>query len=155
MGAEKTEMQAMQVDEALEHADEWIKGVTLYEGAQGWRVACATLAAEVRHLRDLLAAAKWPEAPDDRRLAQAEGKHPAPCARFCEANAFEIELRSLRKRIDSAPVAIMDTRDVLGVCAPTEEDFPALYALQGHRVALVDMGPNARNHGLPIGSPVD
>lgn len=44
-------MQAMRVDEALEHADEWIKGVTLYEGAQGWRVACATLAAEVRRLR--------------------------------------------------------------------------------------------------------
>lgn len=45
--------------------------------------------------------------------------------------------------IDDAPVAIMDTRDVLGICAPTEEDFPALYALQGHRVALIDMGPNA------------
>lgn len=53
-------MQAMQVDEALEHADEWIKGVTLYEGAQGWRVACATLAAEVRKLRvSLREHAKW------------------------------------------------------------------------------------------------
>ncbi len=46
-------MQAMQVEEALEHADEWIKGVTLYEGAQGWRVACAALAAEVRRLSQL------------------------------------------------------------------------------------------------------
>ncbi len=53
-------MQAMQVEEALEHADEWIKGVTLYEGAQGWRVACATLAAEVRTLRaSLREHAKW------------------------------------------------------------------------------------------------
>lgn len=43
----------------------------------------------------------------------------------------------LRARIDSAPVAIMDKRDVLGICAPTEEDFPALYALQGRRVRLV------------------
>ena len=43
-------MQAMQVDEALAYADEWIKGVTLYEGAQGWRVACHTLATEVRRL---------------------------------------------------------------------------------------------------------
>lgn len=41
----------MPVEEALEHADEWIEGVSLYEGAQGWRVACATLAAEVRRLR--------------------------------------------------------------------------------------------------------
>jgi len=39
-------------------------------------------------------------------------------------------------------VAVMDTREVLGLCAPTEEDFPALYALRGRRVALVDLGPN-------------
>ena len=92
----------MKVDEALEHADEWIKGVTMYEGAQGWRVACATLAAEVRRLR---------------------------------------------ATIKAAPVAIMDTRDALGLCAPAEEDFPALYALQGHRVALVDLGPNGEVRG--------
>lgn len=40
------------------------------------------------------------------------------------------------------PVATVDTRDVLGLCAPTEADFPALYALRGRRVALVDLGPN-------------
>ena len=39
---------------------------------------------------------KWPTPPAERFTAQAEGKHPAPCARFCEANAFEIELRMLR-----------------------------------------------------------
>lgn len=43
--------------------------------------------------------------------------------------------------LTSAPIAIMDTRDALGLCAPTEADFPALYALQGRRVALVDLGP--------------
>lgn len=43
-------------------------------------------------------------------------------------------------RLAAAPVAIMDTREALGLCAPTEEDFPALYALQGRRVALVDLG---------------
>lgn len=41
------------------------------------------------------------------------------------------------ERIENAPIAIMDTRDALGICAPTEEAFPALYALQGHRVRLV------------------
>lgn len=46
-------------------------------------------------------------------------------------------LRSVAERIEKAPVAIMDTRDVLGICAPAEEDFPALYAMQGHRVRLV------------------
>jgi hypothetical protein len=39
-----------------------------------------------------------------------------------------------------APEAIMDTRDALGICAPTEDDFPALYALQGKRVRLVRVG---------------
>ena len=43
--------QAMTVDEALSHADEWVKGQTFYQGAQGWRVVCAVLAAEVRRLR--------------------------------------------------------------------------------------------------------
>lgn len=46
------------------------------------------------------------------------------------------------EKLAAAPVAIMDTRDVLCICAPEEDDFPALYALQGRRVALVDMGPN-------------
>lgn len=41
----------MSVDEALNHADEWVKGQTFYPGAQGWRVVCAVLAAEVRRLR--------------------------------------------------------------------------------------------------------
>ena len=46
--------------------------------------------------------------------------------------------------LSSCPVALMDTRAALSVCALKEEDFPALYALQGHRVALVDLGPNAK-----------
>lgn len=50
------------------------------------------------------------------------------------------------EKLAAAPVAIMDTRDALGICAPTEEDFPALYALQGHRVALVDLGPNDQHY---------
>ena len=56
----------------------------------------------------------------------------------------EAEIERLRARISAAPVAIMDTRDALGVCAPTEDAFPALYALQGKRVRLVlDEVPNA------------
>ena len=35
----------------------------------------------------------------DRRPLQAEGKHPAPCARHCEAKAFEIEIRSLKSAL--------------------------------------------------------
>ena len=46
-------------------------------------------------------------------------------------------LRQVIAALDAAPVAIMDTRDALGLCAPTEADFPALHALQGRRVLLV------------------
>lgn len=45
-------------------------------------------------------------------------------------------------KLAAAPVAIMDTRDALSLCAPTEDEFPAIQALQGRRVALVDMGPH-------------
>ena len=60
----------------------------------------------------------------------------------CEGSAADLRARdatiaALTARIEGAPVAIMDTRHALGLCAPTEEDFPALYALQGKRVALV------------------
>lgn len=57
-------------------------------------------------------------------------------------------------RVDTAPVAIMDTRDVLGLCAPAEKDFPALYALQGQRVALVKLPPTADSDNATL-SPED
>ena len=38
----------------------------------------------------------------DRRTLQAEGKHPAPCARHCEAKAFEIEIRGLKSALRAA-----------------------------------------------------
>lgn len=41
----------MTIDEALQLSDEWTQGHTFYEGMVGWRVAIATLAAEVRQLR--------------------------------------------------------------------------------------------------------
>lgn len=50
-------------------------------------------------LREIVGALRWPIHADDRKAAQATGKHPAPCARFCEANAFEIGERMLRAQI--------------------------------------------------------
>jgi hypothetical protein len=40
-----------------------------------------------------------------RHELQAKGKHPAPCARFCEANAFEIEIKNLKGDIERAILA--------------------------------------------------
>ena len=55
---------------------------------------------------------------------------------------------NLCHQVYNAPVAIMDTRDALGICAPTEAGFPALYALQGKRVRLVlDEAPNVELTG--------
>ena len=59
----------------------------------------------------------------------------APCQ--CPA---EVEIDRLRRLIDTAPVALMDTRAELGLCAQTEAGFKPLYALQGHLVALLDLG---------------
>jgi alanine-alpha-ketoisovalerate/valine-pyruvate aminotransferase len=58
---------AMTIDEAMEFADEWSKGLTLYEGAQGWRVVCMLLAEEVRRQRGIEAAAK--------NLVAQKGRH--------------------------------------------------------------------------------
>lgn len=41
----------MTIDECLEFADEWSRGITIHEGSQGWRVVCMLLANEVRRLR--------------------------------------------------------------------------------------------------------
>jgi len=41
----------MTIDECLEFADEWSRGMTIHEGSQGWRVVCLLLADEVRKLR--------------------------------------------------------------------------------------------------------
>jgi hypothetical protein len=43
-----------------------------------------------------------PEQEPDRRALQAAGTHPAPCARHCEAKAFEIEIRSLKSALRRA-----------------------------------------------------
>ncbi len=41
----------MTIDEALAFSDEWVRGMTLHEGSQGWRIVCMILADEVRRFR--------------------------------------------------------------------------------------------------------
>jgi hypothetical protein len=70
------------------------------------------LSAEVERLREALARdhamhdlarlGQEIEQEPDRRVLQAAGTHPAPCARHCEAKAFEIEIRSLNSRLKQA-----------------------------------------------------
>jgi hypothetical protein len=49
--------------------------------------------------------AAQPEQEPDRRALQAAGTHPAPCARHCEAKAFEIEIRWLKSMLYTTPPA--------------------------------------------------
>jgi hypothetical protein len=55
---------------------------------------------KARELADHFAA--QPAQEPDRRPLQAAGTHPAPCARHCEAKAFELEIRSLNSRLKQA-----------------------------------------------------
>ena len=55
-----------------------------------------------RAVNDLRTALEQPEQEPDRRALQAEGTHPAPCARHCEAKAFEIEIRGLKSALKQA-----------------------------------------------------
>ena len=41
----------MTIEDALNFADEWSRGMTFHEDSQGWRVVCMLLAEEVRKLR--------------------------------------------------------------------------------------------------------
>ncbi len=52
----------------------------------------------------------------------------------------DMAARDAVSRLAAAPVAVMDIRDGLGLCALKEEDFPTLIALKGRRVAIVDLG---------------
>ena len=47
----------------------------------------------------------------DRRVLQADGKHPAPCAKFCEATAFTIELRRAQAEIERLTAELGDLPD--------------------------------------------
>lgn len=57
----------MTIEEAIEFADEWSRGMTLHEGSQGWRVVCLLLAEEVRRLTQVEAAA--------RNLVKVKGRY--------------------------------------------------------------------------------
>jgi hypothetical protein len=39
--------------------------------------------------------------PVDRHSLQTLGKHPSPCAKFCEATAFSIKIRNLEHEVNN------------------------------------------------------
>ena len=53
-------------------------------------------------------------AQPDRQELQAKGKHPSPCARFCEANAFQIEIRNLKAKLENQHPEWYYTKNIHG-----------------------------------------
>jgi hypothetical protein len=84
----------------------------------------------------------------DRKINSLLGRVAA-----LESHRSDLHARivALEKRLAEAPIAYMDTRPALALCAMKEEDFAALYALQGKRVRLVvvddDATPGANRAG--------
>ena len=61
----------------------------------------------------------------DRQAMQLAGTHPAPCARHCEANAYQIEIRGLKTSLKSADSRL---HEVAVICATAEQERDALAA---------------------------
>lgn len=54
---------------------------------------------------------------EDRRILQADGQHPAPCARFCEATAFKYEIKRMTNEGDQLKTAKAELYHALGLSA--------------------------------------
>lgn len=74
---------------------------------------------------------------DGTDVGNAWGKLREARSTVIDLIAKASELEALKARIEAAPVAEMNMRLALGLCALTEDDFPDLYALQGQRVRLL------------------
>ena len=72
-----------------------------------------------------------------RHELQAQGKHPAPCARFCEATAFNVEIRSLKARLDAQPAP---ARDACAISWDGKNVYGDKASIDAVRIALHDAG---------------
>lgn len=79
----------------------------------------------------LEAALEQQQAEPDRRALQAEGKHPAPCARHCEAKAFEIEIRSLKSQLKQQAEPVSQRSDGMPT-SKTERDLRRMLCIARH-----------------------
>ena len=86
-----------QVKEALAQPEEAGKCPNL-KNCEGACFVCEYWNSETGEMEYPLAAQLAQE--PDRQTLQANGTHPAPCARHCEAQAFKVEIRNLKKRLE-------------------------------------------------------
>ena len=80
---------------------EFLDSEEFYNAMQSYRIASMddqrNVIAHFEHVKSMILAKLNSAEPNpDRAELQAEGKHPAPCAKFCEATAFGIDIRTLK-----------------------------------------------------------
>jgi hypothetical protein len=78
------------------------------------------------------------QCPDELQPESIDPNCPE-CNREQQEREFMAGVARELDALHCAPIAMVDTRDALCLCAPTEDAFPALYALQGKFVALVEV----------------
>jgi len=79
-------------DEALKMALEALDSKYIV-GCSEWR------GQQLKALTAIKAALAQSAQEPDRQALQANGTHPAPCARHCEAQAFKVEIRNLKAQL--------------------------------------------------------
>jgi hypothetical protein len=75
--------------------------------SKGWHEGIKIDASDIMLLNEAAQALAQPE----RHELQAKGEHPAPCARHCEANAFQIVIKNLKAQLaqpEQEPVKYSD-----------------------------------------------
>lgn len=95
-------------------------------------------------LAELRAALQRP----DRAELQAEGKHPAPCAKFCEAKAFGIDIRTLKAEIAELKADRDDCLALAKLNLASELKYKALcdqlaYVIENSEAKLYNSGKEA------------
>ena len=107
---------------------------------KAWR-ACAELKdAKIAKLRDELDALKA-----DRRVLQERGEHDAPCARFCEANAYQIAERHYKSQIETLQYS---QRDLKAELDAFKSENIALRKVWGDRCEELDVLKRQRSVGI-------
>lgn len=85
-----------------------LKDEQLADARKDWKAYTETIMADgskrTKELEDALRSGT-------RETIQEAGNHPSPCARFCESNAYEIELRWLKRRVEELEKQLKTARN--------------------------------------------
>ncbi len=108
----------------------------------------AELDIELERAYDRLLAARTNKQAD-RQVLQADGRHPAPCARDCEAPAFKNQMRERDARIAQLEARLVRRRALL---SPETQQAIAAARAAGQTVAATPGGLVFMNDGAEPGS---